>query len=95
MINAGFMGWVVYGAPQLPTSLVSTVHIYIGYIGVALCQISFYWACTVSPGVLTKDTVNAFNHQPFDGLLYATRTVCKTCKVPKVHWICIFIYSAN
>lgn len=84
VINSAFLGWKLYGEPQLPTRLAGEIHKYGGMIGVVLSEISFFLACTVSPGVVTKESVNRFNHVPFDGLLYVTGKFCKTCRVPKV-----------
>lgn len=84
VINGAFFGWLVDGAPKLPMLYVSDIHYYGGFIGVVVAQTSFFFACTVSPGRITKATVNRFNHQPYDGVLYASGTFCKTCQVPKV-----------
>jgi hypothetical protein len=85
IINGAFAGWLYSGVPLLPRLLASTVHIYGGYIGVIASQISFYLAVMQSPGRINENTVQRFNHQPFDGLLYTTGQFCKTCKVPKVN----------
>jgi palmitoyltransferase ZDHHC4 len=87
IINAAFMGWLVYGLPQLPLVYVPSQHIYLPYIGVALSQLTFYLACSVSPGRLTPENVHCFGHQPYDGLLYPSGLFCKTCRVPKVLYI--------
>jgi palmitoyltransferase len=84
VINSAFLGWLLYGEPQLPTKLASNIHSYIGFIGVVACQISFYLACTMSPGVITSQNVEKFNHVPFDGILYVSEKVCTTCRIPKV-----------
>lgn len=84
IINAAFLGWLVYGAPLLPTKFAGTIHIYGGYIGVAISQFTFYMACNTGPGTITKDNVNCFAHQPYDGLLFTSGLYCTTCKVEKV-----------
>ena len=84
IINAAFLGWLVYGAPLLPTKFAGTIHIYGGYFGVILSQWTFYMACSTGPGTITKDNVNCYAHQPFDGLLFTSGLYCTTCKVEKV-----------
>lgn len=84
VINGAFTGWLIYGEPQLPTKLASKVHSYGGYIGVIAAQLSFYLACTISPGVITPKNVEHFNHVPYDGLLYISDKFCTTCRIPKV-----------
>ncbi len=84
ILNGAFLGWLWWGVPQLPTFLASEIHIAGGYIGVVVCQVAFYFACTVGPGHLTKENVHCFSHAPHDGLLFAADMQCKTCKVPKV-----------
>lgn len=90
VINSAFLGWLLYGEPQLPTKLASNIHSYIGFIGVVACQISFYLACTMSPGVITSQNVEKFNHVPFDGILYVSEKVCTTCRIPKVRSLKLF-----
>ncbi len=87
IINGAFVCWLIFGVPQLPTYLASTIHIYGGYVGVVVCQVTFYFACTRGPGVLTKENVECFNHYPYDGLLFAEGYRCKTCKVSKVIYV--------
>lgn len=83
IINSAFLGWLVYGAPLLPTLFAGTIHIYGGYIGVIICQYTFYMACSTGPGTITKDNVNCYAHQPYDGLLFTSGLYCTTCKVEK------------
>jgi hypothetical protein len=84
IINSAFIFWLIYGAAQLPTFLVSKVHEYIAIIGVMASQFTFYLACSVKPGQLLMENVDCFNHQPFDDLLYVENKTCKTCNVIKV-----------
>jgi hypothetical protein len=83
IFNCAFACWLIYGVPQLPTFLASEIHIYGGYITAVICQVSFYFACTVGPGTLTKENVDCFTHEAHDGLLFVDGMQCKTCKVPK------------
>lgn len=84
IINGAFIAWLMYGVPQLPTLYASTIHIYGGYFGVIVSQFTFYLACTVGPGTITKDNVKCYAHQPYDGLLFTSGLYCTTCKVEKV-----------
>jgi hypothetical protein len=90
VINGAFISWLLFVVPQLPMLYISTVHIYGAYIGVILAQITFYLACSVSPGVITTNNAACFGHQPYDGLMYASGMFCKTCRVPKVLHALIF-----
>lgn len=83
IINSAFLGWLVYGAPQLPTFFASRIHVYGGYVGVALAQYSFYLACSEGPGRVTKENLRCYAHQPYDGLLFTSGLYCTTCKVEK------------
>lgn len=84
VINGAYLGWILSGEPLLPTKLAGKIHAYIGYVGLALSELSFFFACTVSPGKITAETAPFFNHVPFDGLLYVPGKVCTTCRVPKI-----------
>lgn len=83
IINGAFLGWLIDGVPLLPTSLIGTTHLYISTFGVIVAQLSFYFAVTTSPGIIADATIHQFNHQPFDGVIYASGSFCKTCKIPK------------
>lgn len=91
IINGAFLGWLIDGVSLLPTSLVDTLHIYISTFGVIAAQVSFYYAVMTSPGIIADSTIHQFNHQPFDGVIYASGNFCKTCKIPKVCCVYVFI----
>jgi hypothetical protein len=90
LINAAFAGWMVTGAPQLPTYFCSTIHKYAGVVAVLLAEYTYYLACTVGPGTITTQNVACFNHQPYDGLMYAPGARCSTCSLSKVCTVCEF-----
>ena len=49
-----------------------------------ICNISFYYACTIGPGTITQQNVQNYLHQPFDGLMFPNNNLhCKTCRVIK------------
>ena len=52
---------------------------------VIICQISFWRACTVSPGRITIENNQYYKHQQFDCLMFPSKIVsCKTCLTPKL-----------
>jgi hypothetical protein len=84
ILNGAMLLWLVHGAPQLPMYLVGKEPIYIGCAWAALAQITFYWACNIGPGVITKENAHTYDHQPYDGLMFPNNQLhCRTCKVPK------------
>ncbi len=84
IINGAFIGWLLYGVPQLPTYYASTIHIYGGYFGVIVSQVTFFLACSIGPGSITKHNLKCYAHQPYDGLLFTSGLYCTTCKIEKV-----------
>lgn len=84
IINSAFVAWIVYGIPYLPNKLVPYHHVYISIMWAILCQITFVLASHTPPGVITKENIENFSHEQFDGLLYASEMYCKTCLIPKV-----------
>ena len=58
------------------------VHSWLGYIGISLCQISFFVACRNEPHKLTPDNIDLYKcDEPFDKLMYLDNSYCKTCKI--------------
>lgn len=85
IINCAFLGWVFAGDPQLPCYLVPTrIHSLGGYIGISLCQISFYFACKIGPGRITPASEMIYDQEVYDGLLFVDGIECKTCGIKKV-----------
>jgi palmitoyltransferase ZDHHC4 len=70
--------------PLLPTSGVSTLHIYTG-TGVAIATLAAFAVCGLSdPGIVTPGNVQAhLARYPYDGRMYVEDTVCETCLLPK------------
>lgn len=87
ILNSAFTGWLLLGLPKLPTFLVSEFHSYFAPAFVIFAQFTYYLACTVGPGTLTRENVECFNHQPYDGMMYVPGAYCSSCKVPKVNKI--------
>ena len=86
IINTIYMIWLTNGHPYIPPSLedVYLNYHYCPFIGVLACQISFYYACAVPPGEITKDNVDCYMHSEYDGTLYIENKECRTCKTYKV-----------
>lgn len=90
LINGAYITWMVTGLPKLPTHLVGYEQSYVALAFVAFAQFTYYLACTVGPGTITRDNVLCFSHQPYDGLLYLPESQCSSCQIPKVCLIYTF-----
>mgnify|MGYP003709602615 CR=1 FL=1 len=84
LINAAFGGWMMTGMKKLPTYLVQEHQAYISIVFVLFAQFTYFLACTIGPGTITKENVKCFAHQPFDGLMYLPGSECSSCQIPKV-----------
>lgn len=62
----------------------SLYHRIIGLFVFATCIISWHWAHTASPGLITAETIARYNHFPYDDLLFAEGNVCPTRKIVKL-----------
>ena len=84
IINCAYIFWLLLGQPQLPTVLVPEYHKYIIFFGIVFCQVSFYVACTVEPGVVTAASEETDSERyPYDGTVYVDGLRCSTCDVKK------------
>uniref|UniRef100_A0A7S2HQJ0 Palmitoyltransferase n=1 Tax=Helicotheca tamesis TaxID=374047 RepID=A0A7S2HQJ0_9STRA len=73
-----------YGYPLIEkSSQVSSYHKYSGYVVFALCMGSWRYACGVSPGYITENSIPKFDNYPYDNLLY-TDKLCPTVKIRKL-----------
>ena len=84
ILNTSFLGWLIFGVPLLPNSMVGYHHKYIAYLGVAACNFSFYTACSKGPGIIRESSIRCFAHHPFDGALFVEGYGCRTCGIKKV-----------
>lgn len=97
LINTAFTTWMATGMQQLPTYLVKYDQTYISIAFVIFAQYTYYLACSIGPGTITKDNVHCFSHQPYDGLLYLPESQCSSCQIQKVglyditDWACYVI----
>ena len=83
LINISFLLWLMLGQIQLPTILISYQPTYYGIIGIIICHISFYIACTEGPGIINNHNINCFNYHKYDNLMYVNNNICKTCNIIK------------
>ena len=82
----GAYGFFVYvGYPRLPCAYMAWPHHKLVGAGVfALCVGSWVAACTVSPGIVTAETVATFDRYPYDGIIFGPGGVCRTTGVRKI-----------
>ena len=59
-------------------------HKAIGYVTFAACVLSWRYASTTSPGIITKQSLHRYSHYPYDELLFPSGKTCKTRHIPKV-----------
>ena len=88
-----YMG-VVYGAwaviffyvyPWISQqSYVSQYHKVIGYFVFGACIASWYFAHTTSPGTITANNLDLYNHYPYDNLMFLEGSICPTQKIPRL-----------
>jgi palmitoyltransferase len=83
IINSLYIGWLVFGQHLLPTMLVDYYHAYLATVGMILCHISFYFACTTNPGVINNENVECYMHHPYDNIMFTEGNICKTCEVKR------------
>jgi palmitoyltransferase ZDHHC4 len=59
-------------------------HRIVGIVVFVACVISWRIVHTSSPGIITAETVDWYDHFPYDGLLYESGRTCPTRHVPKL-----------
>jgi palmitoyltransferase len=60
-------------------------HKYLGYAVFAACGISWRWASTVSPGIITPKSLKRYDHYPYDGVLFLPGIKCPVTRtIPKL-----------
>ena len=62
----------------------SSYHKYIGYVGFASCVISWRYAMTTNPGIITKTNIQRYDHFPYDHLLFTPDRICSTTGVRRL-----------
>ena len=83
VINLAYISWMIYGEHLLPSHFVPLYHKYIAMFGIVACHVSFYYACKVGPGTITKETVRYYDYEPFDNVLFVDDNMCQSCDVLK------------
>lgn len=84
LICGAFTTIVVCGFPLLPCRYLSNWHKYNSIIMILMCYYSYYKACAMNPGFITKDShTKAIDRFKYDNFLFAPNSTCKTCLLEK------------
>ncbi len=83
--GGGFAIYVIFGmGVYFDDVLFGKIHMYTGSAVAFLAFWSYYKACVTNPGSLSKGNINAYmDLYPPDGVMYAKKKRCKTCKLSK------------
>jgi len=83
-----FGSWSIIFAYVYPwigrQSYVSQAHRVVGCFVFASCVLSWRFASTSSPGIITKQSLSMYDHFPYDGLMYISNKRCPTRKIPRL-----------
>ena len=84
----GFYVYVTEGFKHLPNKRVSDIHIYTGTLLMIICYASYFAACWMDPGSLTKDSkredmLAAIKRFKYDGVMFEKKMKCRTCNFEK------------
>jgi hypothetical protein len=63
---------------------VSPIHKYISVVFFAACVVSWRYASTTSPGIITARNLHRYDHFPYDHLLFVAGGRCKTTGIPRL-----------
>jgi hypothetical protein len=76
--------YIFYGGnDHFPNEYISENFLYFGYLLAFFCQIVFFRACTVGPGIITeKKVANLEKKYPYDNIYYKKED-CKKCNITK------------
>ena len=84
----GFSLYVLYGFTRIPCERLGEHHIYIGWVQMIICWATYFMAYNTDAGYLTeksdKKTVErAVSRYEYDGQLFESESICRTCKIVK------------
>ena len=79
---------MIDGLSQIPNHRLGEVHIYVAFLIMTTCYVSYYLACVTDPGALHSDSdrndINAaIKRFKYDGVMFEQEFKCKTCKFDK------------
>jgi hypothetical protein len=75
---------VLYGVEEhFPNNNIDITYVYVGYFFLFTCLVCFYYAYTVSPGVVNKKNNSALYQKYGEGSILFVKGDCSTCKIPK------------
>jgi palmitoyltransferase ZDHHC4 len=84
LVIFGFYVYVTRGFSKLPGLYASDIHIKTGTVLMFTCYYSYYKACTVNPGYLTRSNAKqAVKQFSYDKILFEPKQECTTCKFVK------------
>lgn len=75
---------IVFAYPRVPATLLPWWHKVTAAVFVTVCLYLWWLACTVSPGIITEDTVQRFANYEYDDVLYRRGRKCRTTGLPKL-----------
>jgi len=83
LMSGGYMCIVLFAYPRVPNHVLGTEHRVYGGIVMATCLVSWFVACRVEPGILTKRNLQMYDNYELDDILYEGQD-CRTCKFKKI-----------
>ena len=86
--GGGFYVYVTEGFPHVPNPYVDSYHKYIGTVIMTLCYTSYFAACWVNPGKVSKknereDVQKAIKRYKYDDKMFVKQKSCTTCTIYK------------
>mmetsp|Transcript_73470 Transcript_73470/g.192680 ORF Transcript_73470/g.192680 Transcript_73470/m.192680 type:complete len:390 (-) Transcript_73470:47-1216(-) len=83
VVVGGYLVFVAYGYPHIPSNDLSAVHKYVGFGMFASCLFVWWRACTVDPGTLTPANVEDLcEFYQWDNTIFVSAQ-CGTCQLLK------------
>ena len=80
----GYIIWVIYGFPMLPSIMVGRYHVYTGSLVYFFALWTFIKCCITPPGRVTEENCKELvQFYPYDDMMFKEQD-CVTCKIPKV-----------
>jgi len=83
LMSGGYLFAVLFAYPRVPNLLVAGYHRALAAAFVVACFGSWFVACRVEPGILTKRNVSKYDNYELDNLFYEGKD-CVTCKTKKI-----------
>ena len=87
IVLGAFATMIVKGYPHLDYGknvVLSPYHKYVGYVAMGTCLALFYVCCTSNPGYIDETNIDKYDVYPYDNVLFAANSICKTKKIRKL-----------